>query len=300
MSKAFLGLDSLWRLNKSVVIWGAVLIAIILISLVAPFFLQSPTTQDVANRLSGPSPSHWLGTDDFGRDILSRVVSAGRVSLAIGASVTIIAVFLGGAIGLLSGYFTRLSAVLMRLMDALMSFPAIVLAIALVISLSSKMGALSLVIALTVVFVPQMARVVRSRTLALKERGYVTAAKVSGTSDAKIILKHILPNAFPAVLVQATVVYASALLADAALSFLGLGVAPPTPTWGNMIADARPYIASNPISIIVPGLAIVLAVFAFNLLGDGVRAVIDPRARTILRLNAVLALHKRQLQGQQR
>ncbi len=293
MKRTASGFGRLWRLNRSVIIWGAVLIAIAAISLLAPFFLQSPTTQDVANRLNGPSAAHWLGTDDYGRDILSRVVSAGRVSLAIGASVTFTAVVLGTLIGLLSGYYAKLSAVLMRLMDALMAFPAIVLAIALVVSLSSNMGALSLVIALTVVFVPQMARVVRSRTIALVERGYVTAARVSGTSNTRIILRHILPNAFPAILVQATVVYASALLADASLSFLGLGVAPPTPTWGNMIADARPYIASNPISIIVPGLAIVLAVFAFNLLGDSVRAVVDPRSRTILKLHAVRALKRK-------
>ncbi len=293
MKRTASGFGRLWRLNRSVIIWGAVLIAIAAISLLAPFFLQSPTTQDVANRLDGPSAAHWLGTDDYGRDILSRVVSAGRVSLAIGASVTFTAVVLGTLIGLLSGYYAKLSAVLMRLMDALMAFPAIVLAIALVVSLSSNMGALSLVIALTVVFVPQMARVVRSRTIALVERGYVTAARVSGTSNTRIILRHILPNAFPAILVQATVVYASALLADASLSFLGLGVAPPTPTWGNMIADARPYIASNPISIIVPGLAIVLAVFAFNLLGDSVRAVVDPRSRTILKLHAVRALKRK-------
>lgn len=293
MKRTASGFGRLWRLNRSVIIWGAVLIAIAAISLLAPLFLQSPTTQDVANRLNGPSAAHWLGTDDYGRDILSRVVSAGRVSLAIGASVTFTAVVLGTLIGLLSGYYAKLSAVLMRLMDALMAFPAIVLAIALVVSLSSNMGALSLVIALTVVFVPQMARVVRSRTIALVERGYVTAARVSGTSNTRIILRHILPNAFPAILVQATVVYASALLADASLSFLGLGVAPPTPTWGNMIADARPYIASNPISIIVPGLAIVLAVFAFNLLGDSVRAVVDPRSRTILKLHAVRALKRK-------
>lgn len=293
MKRTASGFGRLWRLNRSVIIWGVVLIAIAAISLLAPFFLQSPTTQDVANRLNGPSAAHWLGTDDYGRDILSRVVSAGRVSLAIGASVTFTAVVLGTLIGLLSGYYAKLSAVLMRLMDALMAFPAIVLAIALVVSLSSNMGALSLVIALTVVFVPQMARVVRSRTIALVERGYVTAARVSGTSNTRIILRHILPNAFPAILVQATVVYASALLADASLSFLGLGVAPPTPTWGNMIADARPYIASNPISIIVPGLAIVLAVFAFNLLGDSVRAVVDPRSRTILKLHAVRALKRK-------
>lgn len=287
------GVRYLWNLDRSVIMWASVLAVIILLSLFGPFFLQSPTTQDVANRLAGASASHWFGTDDYGRDILSRVVSAGRVSLAIGASVTVVAVVIGTIVGLLSGYFRSLSAVLMRLMDALMAFPAIVLAIALVVSLSSGLGALSLVIALTVVFVPHVARVVRSRTISLTEQGYVTAARVGGSSHAKILLVHILPNAFAAILVQATVVYASALLADASLSFLGLGVAPPTPTWGNMIADARPYISSAPLFIVVPGLAIVLAVVAFNLVGDGVRAIVDPRSRSTLQLNSVRKLAKR-------
>ncbi|WP_191089822.1 ABC transporter permease [Nesterenkonia ebinurensis] len=195
-------------------------------------------------------------------------------------------------LGLIAGYYRASSVVIMRIMDAMMSFPAIVLAITLVIALSSQAGALALVIALIIVFVPYVARVVRSRTLSLAERGFVTAARGSGVRGWKIIVIHILPNLLPTIMVQATFVYAQALLSDAALSFLGLGVPPPTPTWGNMIADARNYIESAPLFIISPGVAIVVAVMAFNVVGDSLRTLIDPRARSVADLRAAQRRHK--------
>lgn len=286
-----------WERDSTLIIWSAVLVAILLVSLLGPFFLAPPNQQAPLDRLQGPSAAHWLGTDDFGRDILSRVVSAGRVSLAIGAVITIISIVLGTFIGLVAGYYQSASAVLMRLMDALMSFPAIVLAIALVVALDSQSGAIAETIALTVVFVPYVARVMRSRTIALAQRGFVTAAKASGVRGPRILLIHILPNAVPTVLVQATFVYASALLADASLSFLGLGVPPPTASWGNMIADAKVYISSAPLFIIVPGLAIVLSVMAFNLTGDSIRTLIDPRAKAVVDLQS---LKKRIASGRRR
>lgn len=276
-----------WRRDPALIVWGSVVILLVLISIVGPFFLVSPSAQSPADRLQGPSAEHLLGTDDYGRDILSRVVSAGRVSLGLGAIITVLAVALGSLVGMVAGFYRGASSLLMRVMDALMAFPAIVLAIALVVALSSQAGVLAEVIALTVVFIPYVARVVRSRALAISASGFVAAARVSGVHGLRIIAVHILPNALPTILVQATFVYASALLADASLSFLGLGVAPPTPTWGNMIADGKNYITSAPLFIIVPGVAIVLAVMAFNMTGDSVRTLIDPRARAAAELNAI-------------
>ncbi len=279
------GLSGLWQRDAPTIIWGVVLALMILLSAVGPFFLTSPDAIEPANRLAAPSGAHLFGTDNYGRDLLSRVVFAGRVSLGLGILITVVAVVLGTIIGSCAGFYERSAGVLMRLMDALMAFPAIVLAIALVISLRS--GIWSEIIALGVVFIPYVARVVRSRVLTLRERGYVTAARAAGVSGPRILLTHILPNAAPAILVQGVFVYASALLADASLSFLGLGVQPPTPTWGNMVGDARSFITLAPGFMIFPGLAIVISVMALNLVGDGARGLIDPRARAVLELERV-------------
>ncbi|TYP89593.1 ABC transporter permease [Blastococcus xanthinilyticus] len=279
------GLSGLWQRDAPAVIWAVVLLLMVLVSALGPFFLTSPDAIEPANRLMPPSADHPFGTDEYGRDLLSRVVSAGRVSLGLGILITVVAVVMGTLVGSVAGFYERSSGVLMRLMDALMAFPAIVLAIALVISLRS--GIWSEIIALGVVFIPYVARVVRSRVLTLRERGYVTAARAAGVSGPRILLTHILPNAAPAILVQAVFVYASALLADAALSFLGLGVQPPTPTWGNMIGEARTFITLAPGFMIFPGLAIVISVMALNLVGDGARGLIDQRARAVLELERV-------------
>ncbi len=280
-------LGAQWRRDPKLIIWATVLVVIVLIVVIGPLVLVSPTATDPGIRLQGPSLSHWFGTDDFGRDILSRVVSGGQVSLGLGAIVTIVSIALGTFIGMVAGFYRPPSAVLMRFMDALLAFPAIVLAIALVVALGSQNGVLSESIALTVVFTPYVARVVRSRTLAIAQRGFITAARASGVHSAKILIVHVLPNALPATLIQATYIYASVLLADASLSFLVLGVAPPTPTWGNMIAEAKPYINRAPFFIIAPGAAIVIAVMAFNLAGDSIRSLIDPRAKAVLSLQAL-------------
>ena len=276
-----------WHRNRSFIVWFTVLVLLILVSIAGPWVLPSPSSQELAIRLQGPSLDHVLGTDDYGRDILSRVVSAGRISLGLSALIKMLAVGLGSVVGLVAGFYTGTSSILMRIMDSLMAFPAIVLAIALVVALSSKPGALAETIALTVVFTPYVARVVRSRALTISQRGFVTAARAAGVRGVRILVVHVLPNALPTIMVQATFVCASALLADASLSFLGLGVAPPTPTWGNMIADAKPYISSSPLFIVAPGTAIVIAVMAFNLAGDGIRSLVDPRAKAVLNLQAL-------------
>jgi peptide/nickel transport system permease protein len=287
-----------WRRGKSLLIWACVLALLVLVSLVGPFFLQSPNAQAPLDRLQGPSSAHLLGTDDLGRDILSRSVNAGRVSLGIAALTTILAVGIGSALGLLAGFYHGASTIVMRVMDSLMAFPPIVLAIALVFVLSehgSEGRVMGELLALVVVFVPYVARVVRSRCLSLAARGYVMAARAAGVRGVVILGVHILPNALPTILVQATFVAAAALLADASLSFLGLGVAPPTATWGNMIADGKVHMISTPLFIAVPGIFIIVAVMAFNIAGDGLRAVIDPRARATAELHALRRRRARML-----
>jgi peptide/nickel transport system permease protein len=271
-----------WRQDRAACVWLVAFVLLVLVVIVGPFFLQSPDLVNPAIRLYGSSSAHLLGTDDLGRDILSREVAAGRVSLGIGAIVTLISSVVGLVIGMLAGFYPRADGPVMRIVDAFLAFPPLILAIALVVFLGN--GAGSEIIALTVIYTPYLARIARASTVSLRERVYVMAARASGQSGPKILLTHILPNSMPTILVQASFVYASALLSDAALSFLGLGVAAPTPTWGNMVAEARPYISMDPMFIIYPGIAIVIAVMALNLIGDGVRDLLDPRTRALVEL----------------
>jgi peptide/nickel transport system permease protein len=262
--------------------WAVVLLVVLLAIAIGPLFAQDPAHIDPLVRLQGPSGAHWLGTDEYGRDILGRVLSAGGVSLGLGAVVTGVSVVAGTLIGMYSGFYVRADGVVMRLMDALLAFPPLVLAIALVAFLGS--GATSEVAALAIVYTPFLARTIRGTTLALRGRGYITAARCAGLTGTKILWRHVLPNAAPTLLVQASFIYAFALLSDAALSFLGLGVAAPTPTWGNMVDEARPYLMQEPGFIIFPGLAVVIVVMALNYIGDGIRNLVDPRSRAVLDL----------------
>lgn len=262
--------------------WAVVLLVVLLTIALGPLFAQDPAHIDPLVRLQGPSGAHWLGTDEYGRDILGRVLSAGGVSLGLGAVVTVVSVVAGTLIGMYSGFYVRADGVVMRLMDALLAFPPLVLAIALVAFLGS--GATSEVVALGIVYTPFLARTIRGTTLSLRSRGYITAARCAGLSGTKILWRHVLPNAAPTLLVQASFIYAFALLSDAALSFLGLGVTAPTPTWGNMVDEARPYLTQEPGFIIFPGLAVVIVVMALNYIGDGIRNLVDPRSRAVLDL----------------
>ncbi len=254
-----------------------VLVVIALSALLAPWLpLPAPDRIDMASRLAPPSAAHPFGTDNFGRDILSRVVASGRVSLAIGLAVMALSTLAGAAAGLIAGYYRRADAVLMRVLDGLMAFPAILLAIALVAALGAS--ARNEIVAIALVFFPRTARIVRASTLQLKERAFVEAAVALGGWDGRILGRHILLNALPPLIVQSTFVFAEAILADAALSFLGLGVRPPTPTWGNMLDDAHIYVATAPWFVVFPGIAIVVTVLCLNLLGDAVRDLADPHA----------------------
>ncbi|MHB8618771.1 MAG: ABC transporter permease [Chloroflexota bacterium] len=267
-------LKRLARLELPGLLAIAVLLAMVLSAILAPMFLQSAYRIDALNRLRPPSLDHWFGTDNYGRDTFSRVVLAGRVSFFLGATVTLLAAVVGTVLGLVSGYYRRLDGWIMRVMDGMMAFPELVLAIALVAVLGP--GLRSELIALSVVYTPRVARVARSATLQLREAEFVEAGVASGLRPRNVLLVHVLPNGLAPIIVQTSFSFARTLLSDAALSFLGLGVAPPTPTWGNMIADAREYITSAPWFIIFPGTAIVVAVVALNVAGDALRDLMDP------------------------
>jgi peptide/nickel transport system permease protein len=256
----------------------AVLAVIVLAALLAPLLpLPSPDAIDTLARLAPPSRLHPFGTDNFGRDLLSRVIYAGRVSLPIGCLVMLISAGAGALIGLLAGYYPRADAILMRVMDGLMAFPPILLAMAFVAALGA--GERNEIIAIALVSLPVTARVVRASTLQIKALTFVEAARAEGSRDGRILVRHVLVNALPPLIVQATFVFAQAILSDAALSYLGLGVKPPVPTWGNILDDAHVYVGVAPWFSLFPGLAIVLSVLCLNIVGDALRDVFDPKGR---------------------
>jgi peptide/nickel transport system permease protein len=253
------------------------LVAISAAALTAPWLsLPPPDRIEMGERLRPPSAGHPFGTDNLGRDVLARVVYSGRVSLPIGAAVMLLSTALGTIVGLLTGYYRKVDNVVTRVLEGLTAFPPILLAIALVAALG--FGARNEVIAIALVYLPRTARIVRASTLQLKARAFVEAAVALGEGDTRILAVHILRNAMPPLIVQSTFVFAEAILADAALSFLGLGVKPPTPTWGNMLDDAHVFVQLAPWFIVFPGLAIVVTVLSLNLLGDAVRDLVDPHA----------------------
>ena len=257
---------------------GAALMAITLVvGLGAPLIAGNPTHMEVAGRLAAPSRAHWFGTDDVGRDVFSRVIYGARLSLLIGATVVAFAFVVGVCCGLLAGYYQRLDNPVMRVMDGLMAFPAIILAIALMASLGPSV--LNVIIAIGVVYAPRVARLVRGSVLVIRETAYVEAARALGVSDRVLLARHILPNCLSPLIVQGSFVFAAAVLTEAALSFLGVGVPPFVPSWGNILAEGRLYIQQAPWLVLYPGAAIMLTVFGLNLVGDGLRDVLDPKLR---------------------
>jgi len=239
--------------------------------------LLPPERTQVRFRFRPPFDRFPLGTDNFGRDIWSRLVHGARLSLGIGFAVVILTGVIGTLIGLVAGYFRRADDILMRVMDALMAFPAVLLAIAIAAALGPS--AINAVIALSAVYVPRTARIVRATVLVLREMDYVQAAVAAGARSAWIIRRHILPNALAPLIVQLTFVFAYAVLSESILSFLGLGAPPPTPSWGNMIAEGKDYMREAPWLMLFPGIAIAMTTLGLNLLGDGLRDVLDPRLR---------------------
>ena len=254
-----------------------ILLFIVLTTIFGPLFLNSnPTEINAIQRLKPPSVENWFGTDHFGRDIFTRMVYGAQISLIVGLATALITTVIGTVLGLVTGYFNRIDNILMRIVDGMMAFPAILLAIMLVAALGGNIH--NIIIALTFAYIPIMIRVVRSSTLQLKRMQYVEAAKASGTSNMMILFQHLLPNAITPIIVQGTFIFAEAILAEAALSFLGVGVQPPIPTWGNILGESRIYLVNAPWYSIFPGIAIALTVLSLNILGDFFRDSLDPRS----------------------
>jgi peptide/nickel transport system permease protein len=263
--------------RQPLVILGTLVITFMVLSaMFAPLLgTYDPLALNPIQRLKTPSEAHWFGTDQFGRDIYSRVVYGARVSLMVGVSVAVLSVFIGLAIGLAAGYVRLLDAIIMRIMDGLMAIPGVLLAIALV-SLSGA-SMMTVIVAITVPEVPRVVRLVRSVVLTVREEPYVEAAISVGTRLPLILLRHILPNSIPPLIVQATYICASAMLTEAILSFLGAGTPPEIPSWGNMMAEGRLFFPIAPRIVLLPGVALALTILAVNVLGDGLRDRLDPK-----------------------
>jgi len=272
-----------WRLifrRKIAAAGGGVILVSVMVALLAPLLAShSPLALAPGNRLKPPSSAHWLGTDDVGRDIYSRVIYGARISLVVGASVVALAGLTGLAMGLASGFYRSLDYPIMRVMDGLMAFPGIILAIALMASLGPSL--LNVIIALSVVNTPRVARLVRGSVLVLRETQYVEAALALGQRGPSILLRHVLPNCVSPLIVQSTFIFAAAVLGEAALSFLGVGSPPHIPSWGNILSDARTYLHQAPWMTLAPGAAIMATILGLNLLGDGLRDLLDPKLRGV-------------------
>lgn len=259
------------------VLAGFVWLTLVLLSaLAAPFIVSfDPLEIDPARRLTEPNAVHLLGTDHFGRDTLSRCLHGARMALLIGFGVVVVALTFGGIIGMLSAYFTSLGNVLMRVIDVLMAFPALLMALALMTVLERSV--LNVIIVIGVVYTTTTARILFSIVLKIKSEVFIAAALCSGAGHAGILFRHILPNLVSPLLVQASFIFAFSQLQAAALDFLGLGLPPEIPSWGNMLSESRIYITRAPWLLIYPGLAIILSVFSMNLIGDAARDSLDPR-----------------------
>jgi peptide/nickel transport system permease protein len=272
----------LWYLfrRKTVVVGLALFIIVLICVLLAPIFTShSPSEMVVENRLQAPGSDYLLGTDNFGRDVFTRVLYGGRASLLVGISVVLFAVGGGALIGLVCGYYKKVDVILMRIMDGLMSFPGLVLAITMMGVLGSSV--MTVIIALSIVYGPRVARVVRGSVLVISEYPLIEAEKALGAKGSYILFRHILPNCLSPIIVQTTFIFSYAILGEAALSFLGVGVPPTTPSWGNILSDSRVYLVQGWWMAVFPGVAIMMTVFALNLFGDGLRDIMDPKLRKL-------------------
>ncbi|RUS46590.1 ABC transporter permease [Cohnella sp. AR92] len=266
------------RTNYDLMIGAIILGVLILVAFIGPLLSPyDPYAMKVLDRLKPPSAAHWLGTDEFGRDLLTRVLYGARVSMSIGLTVTALSSLLGLIIGVYAAYYKSLDHILMRICDGLIAFPGILLAIALMATLGAS--ATNVIIALTIVFTPSIARTIRSAALVVREQAYIEAIRAQGANNARIIWLHIVPNTLSPLLVQAAFVFAEAILSEAALSFLGAGIPAPSPSWGNILQASKPVISKAWWMVTFPGIALILSVLSLNMLGDGLRDFLDPRSK---------------------
>lgn len=268
--------------NKSVVAGSIIILFLCLFAVIAPMLTEyTPLEMDPTKRLQAPSSEHWFGTDNFGRDLFSRVANGAQVSIGVGFSVAILTAILGMIIGLYAAYYSLLDHILMRICDALMAFPDILLAVAIMAVLGPQ--PVNVVIAVTLAKIPVVARIVRSSALVVKEQTYIEALKVQGASSWRIIWGHIVPNILSPLIVQVTYVFAIAIILEAALSFLGAGVPAPDPSWGNILLDGKIVIYNAIWMTAFPGSFIILAVLGLNLFGDGLRDLLDPHSNKAIK-----------------
>lgn len=266
--------------NKLAVIGLILLIIMAILAIIAPLIVsyETATKQNALLRMNPPSADHIFGTDPYGRDVFARIIWGARTSLSVGVETVFFALLMGGIIGAVAGYFGgRVDDILMRFMDILLAIPSLVLALSIVAALGTSLT--NLMLALAIARTPQFARVVRASVMPLRDMEYVEAARACGTSTMRILLKHIIPNAFGPIIVQTTIQIGNAILNISSLSFVGLGIRPPAPEWGSMLADVKDYMRQDPLQVLAPGIAIILTVFAFNRIGDGLRDALDPRLK---------------------
>ena len=269
------------RRNRLAMLGLALMSAILLLAVFADVIADYDTKvvgMNMAERLQTPSAKHWFGTDGYGRDVFACIIHGSRLSLSLSIISMLIAVAVGSMIGAISGYFGgRVDDVLMRLMDMLLAIPPMLMSISIVAALGRSMA--NLMLALALAYMPVFARVIRSSILSVKDQEFVEAARACGTSDARIILRHIIPNAVGPIIVQATLAMGSSILTISSLSFMGMGIQPPQPEWGTMLYEGRDLIRTSPYLVIFPGAAIAVSVLSLNLLGDGLRDALDPRLK---------------------
>lgn len=274
-------IDSLKQLRKNrlAVVGFFIIVLFILLGLIAPLITPySYEEQVLSDRLQPPSSKNWLGTDDLGRDIFTRIAYGARISLQVGFFAVTGALFFGTILGVIAGYYGRwVDMFISRIFDILLAFPSILLAIAIVAILGASLQ--NALIAIAIVNIPIFGRLVRSKVISLREEEFIMAAKAQGMKNGRIIIHHILPNSLAPIIVQSTLGFGTAILDAAALGFLGLGAQAPTPEWGKMLADSREFIQLAPWTLVVPGLCIMLVVLGFNLIGDGLRDVLDPKMK---------------------
>ncbi len=270
-------LVSILRGSPGVPIGGGALLFFAVVALTGHSWVPDPFAQDVINRLQPPSADAWFGTDEFGRDLFARMVTGTRTTLLVGATVSLLAGIAGVLMGMLAGYYGRLDGVIMRVMDGLLAFPSVVLALGLVAALGPRIS--NTIIALAIVYTPRIARLIRGVVLSLKQQDYVMAARALGARDERILRSHVLRNIVDVIIVQLSYIFALAVIAESALSFLGVTGSVTNPSWGGILSDGRTYIYQAPSMTVIPGILIALLVLALNVLGDGLQERLDPRLR---------------------